>query len=217
MEYPHQGEPFPTPEGWDLGAAAPPPYYLGLSSADETLYESHAILASRLSGKGSVEGLAPAPAPAGGGGGGGAPSKANIATERADIEIFRRSLAPVAGAAGVRAVDLLAPADEALAEANAALRNLSAFVSGRIGVAPLPPGVRELELAQARMLGDLVAEVAPAGPFAGHPRRRAAAPLILAAFREGERARAAEYARYIERSALLRAPVCPVPTLLLRT
>jgi hypothetical protein len=37
-------------------------------------------------------------------------------------------------------------------------------VSGRIGVAPLPPGVRELELAQARMLGDLVAEVAPAGP-----------------------------------------------------
>ena len=51
--------------------------------------------------------------------------------------------------------------------------------------------------AQAHMLADLVYDCAPSGPFAGQLRRRGAAPLVAAMFREGEHTREAEYAKYL--------------------
>jgi hypothetical protein len=217
-EYPHPAAAFPTPEGWNPTEERPPPY-LGLLPADEALYGGTALLAARLTGRGDVESLVRAAPSLAGGSDGGAHPRANIVTARSDIDAFRRSGALLAGAAGVRHLDALAPADVTGGGGGGGATALFATAAAP----PLPAAVRDVEAAQARALADLLGETLSSGPFAGAPRRRAAAPLLFAAFRDGERVRAQEYARYLGggggagRDHLVKAPVCPVPALLLRT
>ena len=76
---------------------------------------------------------------------------------------------------------------------------------------------------QAHALRDALAPVVLSGIFAGQPRRRQAAPLLLTAFQRGEGQRERAYWEYLHgseeggNSHLLVAPVARVPVVTIAT